>query len=198
MLTVINLYTIDKILNEEAEVKLSPLAKMLYIGCLTHHFKNKKPTVASAVAFDMFMNDIPDYTKYEKLFQELHKAGLVVIGNTEVRFNNCWGKHIDRSKLDKVSPEEYVAGFTFLPASKYKEEMLKSQSLVELTLMKNKITRKQFEALLELFVKEQDTFEKKYTGYTDCARHFSSWIPYNVSKTQGEVVKSSSKILGKS
>ena len=99
MLTVINLYTIDKIF-EEAESKITPLAKMLYINCIIHHFRDKKPTVASAVAFDLFMNDIPDYKRYEKLFEELHKGGLVIIGDTRVSFPNLWGKHIDRSMLE--------------------------------------------------------------------------------------------------
>ncbi len=196
MLTVINLYTIDKIFNEDAEFKLSPTAKMLYINCLTHHFKEKKPTVLGAVAFSIFINDIRDYHKFERLFQELHKAGLVIIGTTEIQFQNHWGKHIDRSKLDKVSPEEYVAGFSFELASKYKEEILGHTSLFELTQMKHKVSKKQIEDLLDLFVKEQDTFGKKYNGFSDCVKHFTYWIPNNLSKTQNENVKTGAKVLG--
>ena len=196
MLTVINLYTIDKIF-EEAEAKVTPLAKMLYINCLIHHFRGKKPTVASAVAFDLFMNDIPDYKRYEKLFEELHKAGLVIIGDTRVSFVNNWGRHIDRSMLEKVKAEEYVAGFQFQLASCLKDEMLKSGSLTDVIKMKNSISQKQYEELLELFIKEQDAYDKKYTGYTDCVKHFSYWIPFNIKKSQAEVIKSGSKILGK-
>ena len=196
MLKVINLYTIDKIF-EEAEIKLTPLAKMLYISCLMHYFRDKKPTVASAVAFDLFMNDIPDYKRYEKLFEELHKAGLVIIGDTRVSFVNNWGRHIDRSMLEKVKAEEYVAGFQFQLASCFKDEMLKSGSLTDVIKMKNSISQKQYEELLELFIKEQDAYDKKYTGYTDCVKHFSYWIPFNIKKSQAEVIKSGSKILGK-
>jgi hypothetical protein len=196
MLTVINLYTIDRIF-EEAEVKITPLAKMLYINCLMHHFRDKKPTVTSAVAFDLFMNDIPDYKRYEKLFEELHKGGLVIIGDTRVSFNNLWGRHIDRSMLEKVSAEEYVAGFQFKLASGFKDEMLKNGALTDVIKMKNGISQKQYEELLELFIKEQDAYDKKYSGYTDCVKHFSYWIPFNIKKSQSETIKSGSKILGK-
>jgi hypothetical protein len=196
MLTVINLYTIDMIFADCGDVKLKPLTKMLYINCLMHHFRDKKPTVANAVAFSIFINDIPNYDVYERMFQELHKAGLVVIGISDIRFENVWGKHIDRSKLDKVSPQEYVAGFSFSKASGFKDEMLKSDSLIELLQMKHKISGKQIETLIALFVKEQDAFEKQYSSYADCTRHFTYWIPNNVSKAVGETVKTGAKILG--
>ena len=196
MLTVINLYTIDMIFADCGNVKLKPLTKMLYINCLMHHFREKKPTVANAVAFSMFINDIPNYDTYEKMFQELHKAGLVVIGISDVRFENVWGKYIDRTKLDKVSPQEYVAGFSFAKASGFQDDMLKSDSLIELLQMKHKISGKQIETLIALFVKEQDAFEKQYSSYADCTRHFTYWIPNNVSKAVGETVKTGAKILG--
>lgn len=196
MLTVINLYTIDMIFSDCSDYKLKPLSKMLYINCLMHHFREKKPTVVNATAFDIFINDIPNYAVYERSFQELHKAGLVVIGISEVRFLNVWGMHIDRSKLDKVSPEEFVAGLTFSKASKFNEEMLKSDSLFELLQMKYKVSRKQIETLVSLFVKEQDAFDKKYTSFSDCIKHFTYWIPNNISKAQNETVKTGAKILG--
>ena len=196
MLTVINLYTIDMIFADCGDVKLKPLTKMLYINCLMHHFRDKKPTVANAVAFSIFISDIPNYDTYEKMFQELHKAGLVIIGISDVRFENVWGKHIDRTKLDKVSPQEYVAGFSFAKASGFKEDMLKSDSLIELLQMKYKISRKQIETLISLFIKEQDAFEKQYSSYADCTKHFTYWIPNNISKAQSETVKTGAKILG--
>jgi hypothetical protein len=196
MLTVINLYTIDKIFNEDAEIKLSTMAKMLYVNCLTHHFKGKTPTVSNAVAFDIFKNDIPNYMKYERVFEELHKAGLVVVGINAVSFVNCWGKHIDRSLLDKVSPQEYVAGFQFQTPEQFKDELLKNQTLYELTAMKHKISKRQLETLIELFVKEQTTFDKKYQNFADCIKHFTYWIPHNLDKTTKENIKSSSKLLG--
>lgn len=196
MLTVINLYTIDKIFNEDAEIKLSTMAKMLYLNCITYHFKNKKATVSNAVAFDMFKNDIPNYMKYERVFEELHKSGLVVVGINAVSFINCWGKHIDRSLLDKVSPQEYVAGFQFQTPEQFKDELLKNQTLYELVSMKYKVSSRQLESLIGLFVTEQTTFDKKYHNFADCIKHFTYWIPHNLDKTTKENIKSSGKLLG--
>ncbi len=47
-----------------------------------------------------------------------------------------------------------------------------------------------------IFVKEQDTFGKKYNGFSDCVKHFTYWIPNNLSKTQNENVKTGAKVLG--
>lgn len=192
MLTVINLYTIDKIFSEEAEFKVSPLAKVLYINCLIHHFKEKKPTVVGAVAFSIFINDIKDYAKFERLFQELHKAGLVIINETEVAFQNVWGKYIDRSKLDKATPDEFVAGFVFQKASFFKEEMLKSDMVYETVKMKYKIGEGEVTELLNMFVMEQDSMEKTYSNYSDCVKHFYNLLAKSIAKMKSEVVNKAS------
>lgn len=197
MLHIINLFVIDNIFSEVAQTKLSPLAKMLYINCLTHHFRGKECNVASAVSFQIFQNDVKDYEKYRKAFEELHKAQIVTIGSNAIIFNNVWGKFIDRSKLSKVAPEKYVAGFQFQPITDFKNELLKSSQLIELSQMKYKLTKKQIEQLIELFIVEQMTFEKKYTNLSDCIKHCSYWIGINADLVPKENVKSSGKILGK-
>ena len=196
MLTILNLYVIDKIFNEESTIPLTPMSKMLYINCLTYHFKDKKPTVASAVSFEIFIKDIPNYDKHEKSFVELHKGGLIAIGLKTIVFNNVWGKHIDRRQLEKVNPVEYVAGFSFKPVKEFKKELQESQSLIELCGMKYKINEGQVKNLIELFIKEQSTFEKTYSNFSDCIRHFTMWAAKNLDKAPKEVVKSSGKILG--
>jgi regulator of RNase E activity RraB len=195
MLTVINLQVIDNIFSE-SEVKLSSMAKMLYINILTHHFKDKKPTVVNAIAFDVFKNDIPNYSKYSMLFEELHKGGLINIGNDRISFFNSWGKHINRNLLDKVTPDVYVAGFQFQNPEQFKEDLKTNVGLHELCAMKNKISIKQVTDLIDLFIKEQVTFSKKYTDFSDCVRHFTFWLPNNISKTTNEHVKSNKKLLG--
>jgi hypothetical protein len=196
MLTVINLFTINNIFTQVATNKLSANAKMLYLNCLTHHFKDKKATIVNAVAFDMFKNDIPQYQNYQKQFEELHKGELVIIRHDAIGFINVWGKYIDRSQLEKVGVDTYVAGFQFQSVNAFIEEMRKSPSLYELCQMKHKISLKQVELLLELFYKEQVSISKTYNGYSDCAKHFINWIPNNVSKVPQENVKSKSKLLG--
>lgn len=195
MLTIINLFVIDKIFNEESEFKLSSSAQSLYLNCMIHHFKTKKPTMLGAVAFSIFINDIKNYSKFEKVFQELHKAGLVIISEKEVAFQNLWGKYIDRSKLDKATPDEIVAGFTSHKASFFKEEMLRSSILIETAQMKYKIDEGQITELLSLFVMEQDSFEKTYGNYSDCAKHFSNWIPKSIAKMKSEMVNYASFFL---
>jgi hypothetical protein len=196
MLTVLNLYVIDKIFNEESTTPLRPMTKILYINCLTYQFKEKKPTVSNAIAFEIFIKDIPNYDKHERAFVELHKSSLIAIGLKTVVFNNVWGKHIDRRKLDKVDPMEYVAGFSFHGAMTFKKELYENQSLFELCGMKYKINEMQVKRLIELFIKEQSTFEKTYSNFSDCIRHFTMWAAKNLDKVPKEIVKSNGKLLG--
>ncbi len=196
MLTVLNLYTVDKIFTEEVEKKLSAMAQMVYINCLLHHFRAKPATVSGAVAFEIFKNDFKQYEKFKVYFQELHKAGLVIISDERISFSNAWGKHIDRSQLEKVSPEEYVAGFQFSPVTKFKDEMIASQNLIELSGMKYKLAKNQVSKMIELFVKEQETFETKYSSYGECVKHFTYWLQGNIDKIPKDSVKSTGKILG--
>lgn len=196
MLTVINLFVIDKIFTEVATNRLTPSAKSLYLNCLTHHFRDKKPTVVNAVGFEFFKNDIPNYAKHQRVFEELHKAELVSIREDAVAFLNVWGNYIDRRLLEKVAPDTYVAGFSFQGTLAFIEEMRGNTGLHELCCMKHRLARQQVLQLLELFHKEQSSIDKRYTGYSDCAKHFINWIPNNVDKVPKEVVKSNSKLLG--
>lgn len=197
MLKVITLFTIDKIFSIQTEQKVTALAKMLYISCLTQHFKTKEATVANAFSFEMFKNDIPNYNNYEQLFQQLHKAELVVICFDRVCFNNVWGQHIDRSILSAVNPQNFIGAISINVADHYTEELLKNTSIYEMLSIKYKISAKQIDQLIELFVKEQVAFQKKYTSLSDCARHLTFWIPHNIGKANTtETVKSKSKLLG--
>ena len=195
MTDIITIRVIDNIF-KEADIKLSSLAKMLYINLLTYHFTDKKPTVINAVAFDIFKNDIPNYEKYQKLFEELHKGNLILIQIDRISFNNCWGKHINRDLLDKVDVNVFVSGFQFQKPEFFKQELLNSQSLYELSAMKHKITKVQLDELINLFIKEQTTFEKNYSSFADCIKHFTYWLPKNIHKSVTKHMKSSAKLLG--
>jgi hypothetical protein len=196
MLTLINLYTLDKIFNEEAKIRLEGSPRALYVNCLTHHFRDRKPTVANAIQFEIFKKDIKGYKGLEKNFQLLQAAELVVIGQESIVFNNVWGQHIDREKLERVAPVEFVAGFQFHPAEKFRDELLNSQTLIDLQAMKYKATKVQVIKMIELFLKEQETFEKKYSDHADCKKHFTYWLGHNVDKMPKEAVKSQKQILG--
>lgn len=195
MLTILNLYVLDNII-KEAKRKIPPMAQMVYINCLLHHFREIPATPSGAVAFDIFKTDLGDYTKFSKHFQDLHKAGLVVIENERISFTNVWGKHINRAELEKENPDEYVAGFHQQEAEKFENELVKSRLTIELCAMKYKMTMGQVEKLVPLFILEQKTFEKKYSNFGDCSKHFVSWVRMNVEKVPKETVKSNGKILG--
>ena len=196
MLTIINLYVINKIFTEDAEVGLTPLAKMLYINCLTHYFKDKTPSVANAIAFDILITDIKRYESFQNCFNELDRAGLVAITFDRVSFTNAWGRHIDRSKLINVNVNNYVGGFTFTSPEDFKKELIGNRGLIELAGMKHKLNERQVESLVIMFVKEQTTLQKKYINLADCTKHFIYWIPSNLDKAPKESVKSTSKLLG--
>jgi len=198
MLKVINLYVIDKIF-EELEVKVGQRAKILYINCLINHFKDKKATVVNAVGFDMFEQDFGDFNKYRSFFQELHKARLVELGIDKISFYNSWGKHIDRNLLENVSPEEYVAGFNFNSIDKFSDDLRANRSMIELCQMKYHINTENIIKLIDLFITEQRTFDKKYIGFSDCVKHFTYWLPSQIKQMPKEAakqVKSQSKIIG--
>lgn len=195
MMTIINLQTIDEIFCN-VQIKISSQAKMLYINCLIYHFKGKSPKISNATAFSIKNYEFKNFEKYKKQLHELEMAELINITSEEVLFCNAWGKYIDRTKLDKVSPEEYVAGFQFFEPSKFKKEMLNQQSLYELTEMKYKLGSNETTKLINLFIKEQEATIKTYTNYSECMRHFINWIPKNQDKIKTNTVQSKNKILG--
>lgn len=196
MLTIINLYVVDKIFKEVATKQLSSQAMMIYINCLTYHFRDKKPTVLNSYAFEIFKNDIPNYKRYQSIFEELHKAELVMIREDAVAFTNTWGKYIDHTLLEKVDAYTYVGGYNPQKVDNFEKEMLCNTQLKELCCMKHKIAMAQCNLLLDMFFKEQKSIQKLYNGYTDCSKHFINWVPSNIDKVPKEIVKSKSKLLG--
>jgi hypothetical protein len=198
MLKILNLYTISKIF-ENAERKISSRAKMLYINCLMHYFKDKSATVSNAVAFELFEEDFKDYEKYKTLMQELHKAGLISIGIKSITFNNVWGKHIDRTQLEKVNPVEYVAGFSFNGIEHFEKDLKQNSRVFEIAQMKHKIKKEDVLAFIDSFILEQKAIEKKYTNHNDCVKHFIYWLPNQVKQMPKQAenkIKSNNKILG--
>ena len=181
----------------DAQSKIGQRAKMLYINCLIHHFSNKKASVANIVAFDLLQDEFGDFSKYHKLFVELEKAGLVQVGLDKIAFHNLWGAHINHSELEKVSANEYVAGFNFYPPEHYLEDLKKSHSIVQLANMKYKISQATVISLMDVFVTQQSAFQKTYTNYSDFSKHFIYWLKDNIPKeNQEKVVTSKNKILG--
>lgn len=195
MLKLINLYVLNKIFTEVAEIKLGATARAFYVNCLTEHFKDKKPTTKNAFAFSILNSDIPNIEKYSKILKDLQKADLIKIDVGNICFYNVWGKYIDKTLLDKETEEDKK--WSPKPASSFMDEILNNQTFYELSMMKYKLGKTQLTRLIEVFVKEQDSLKKKYSNFEDCMKHCNYWINVNSDKVPKETAKSTSKILGK-
>jgi hypothetical protein len=196
MLKLINLHIINTILNKVSRINLSAKTQMIYINCLIHHFKDLEATEGNSTAFSLFENDFGDYSKFKTNIQELHKAGLVLITSSNITFINLWSNLIDKSLYGKeFKTQENI--FTMQSVKFFEKELLQSENLIELSAMKYKLSKTQVIKLIELFVKEQEAFQKKYNSFSDCIKHCTYWMGSNHHKTPKESVKSTNKMLGK-
>jgi hypothetical protein len=169
MLKLLTLDTINKIFKNQ-EKPISALSKMIYINCLTFHFENLSATFNNACSFELFNSDI-DIKKFQKNFVELHKAGYVIMKDNSVYFENLWGQLIDRSKLKK----DAVFQTNFNTIDWWWTDLFHSKTTEE-NIMKNcKITQKQYQDNLALFINEQQATEKTYNNLNEVTRHFFYW-----------------------
>ncbi len=192
MLKVFTLYIIDRIFNEECFKKPTPLAQILYINCITHHFRNLEAREENAHSFEMPLNEFPNFEKHKKQLINLEEEGLVDVNEERILFYNVWSKYISKSQL-----ESSLQSVTFYGVDEFKKELYESSRLIELSTLKYKISETQVKKLIELFVLEQMEYEKKYQSYGECVKHFSYWMGLNHHKTPKETIKSNNKMLGK-
>jgi hypothetical protein len=192
MLTLLNLQVFDTIFETRAEHKLSSMSKSLYINCLFGYFKGKEVNEKNSIAFEIFINDIKNYSKWQKNFQELHKAKLIKIENDRINFINHWGQFIERAKL---STEKL---FVKTDVNSFYEQLINNKSLMDLICMKHKISYQKAIELVELFIQEQNAVLNKYYNESECSKHFINWTNTYISKNKptSEKVISKGKILG--
>lgn len=194
MLKLINLYVIDQVW-KEALTNVSVFSKMLYLNCLTHHFKDKTVCLENAMEFELCFSEHSELKTFNKNFEELQKAGLVEVKSNAVLFPNLWYKYIDKEKLTTVINPITFAGLTISSAEEVKKALKENQHLFEIIGMKHGISQEKFDYLVDLFVLEQLAYDKKYSSHNDCAKHFSFWIPFNLGRTPN-ADKKKPKILG--
>jgi hypothetical protein len=193
MLNHFNLNVIDKIFRLEPKGKLSSQSKMLYINCITHHFKNIEPYIGNLGEFTILMSAIPNFKTFYPLFSELSDATLIIITNDSIQFKNIWSKYMNLSALSNSETRVNANNF----ANAFTDEMYNSHQLVELCAMKNKISKMQVNKLMQLFFAEQTAIQTKYGNESECRKHFIYWIANNLDKVSNENVKSTAKILGR-
>ena len=190
MLKLISLWTLTKIF-ERSKIPLSGMCKMVYINCLMYHFEKLEATTENSVAFDIFDTEL-DYEKFEKHFVELHKAGLVIIKEKSIYFENHWGQFIDRTQLEQPSGQYVNAMFNTI---KYYEQQLKTSTELRAHIQKHhKLTEVQYEENLEAFIEEQSAIGKTYNDYKDVSSHLFYWTAKR--KTNQPAKAKSNKILG--
>jgi hypothetical protein len=188
----ISLYVIDEIFSKEAKTSLSVYAKMLYINCITHHFKDKEPYITNLNEFSLPKSSLNNQTKFNALFSELEQAGLIKINFDTILFFNHWTKYMDISRMsnDVFIPKSYSC-------LDFNDQMYNAHQLIELCAMKNKIAKSQVIKLMKMFFDEQIALETKYPNEQECKKHFLYWVAYNKDKVSNETVKSGAKILGR-
>lgn len=191
MLNLFTLQVFETIFETRSENKLSSMAKSLYINCLYGHFKSKEPTDKNSIAFDIFLSDLKNYSKWQKYFQELHKAKLINIQEDRINFINHWGQFIEREKLTKPISVRKDAKY-------YRENLQNNKSLIDLISMKHSLNDQHIINFIDLFVKEQQAVLNKYNNESEISKHFMNWCNTQVKKSKpvSEKVKSKAKILG--
>lgn len=193
MLNAINLFVLDKIFQEKCNgIKLTASTQMFYIRCLSKHFEKLELKYENSYHFEMFDNEFPNYEKWKPKLLELQTAGLVSIKGRSIVFLNTWGNYIEKGVyLTNQSDAEYSS----LPKA-FQKELAESTSFFELCCMKNKMTKKEYESLLDLFIREQTELGKSYFDINAIKFHLNNWIPSNLEKLRLKKTQSSGKILG--
>lgn len=190
MLKLISLWTLNKIF-ERAKTPLSGMCKMIYINCLMYHFEKLEATSQNSMAFEIFDTEL-DYEKFERYFVELHKAGLVIIKEKSIYFENHWGQFIDRSCLDM--PESGYVNEIINSIKYFQEQLINSTELKNHIRKHHKLTEAEYNSNLVWFIEEQTAIGKTYVDYKDVSSHFYYWI--GKRKTNEPVKAKSTQILG--
>lgn len=183
MLKLFSLHTLNSIFNQDSLISLSAKAKIAYIQCLTYHFEDLEPKIVNLQSFELHKCVVNQ--KSIVYFQELEKAGLVIINESTITFINHWHKYIDKSQLEKVKAHEYLGLMDYKKANDYKDELLKSDSFSELLQMEFKIDKDKVVYLVNRFFNEQNAVEQSYANYQSASRHCLSWIRKEMKNNSG-------------
>jgi len=193
MLSAITLLVIERIFAQHTQIKLGASTQMLYINCLTKHFKNLECVESNSHQFELFESDFPNFTMWYPRLVELHKAGLINIAGKTIIFRNVWSQYIDRSVYEG---KELTIGFEVKTAKTYEEDLKSSQSIIDLCGIKHHSTPKQTKQLIEVFIYEQEALGTKYLDEGAIKKHFINWFPKNLERIREVRVSSQSKLLG--
>jgi hypothetical protein len=196
MIKLFNLSVIDSIFKHEIirPTRLTPKSQMVYINCLTYHFKELEPSVINSMGFELSFEDNPKLKEFMAEFYILEDAGLVNICSSGIAFKRVWANYIDTRCLETIPPINYVGAMEMQVNNDLKKQFMENEQLIELCAMKYKISKESYSKMVELFLTEQIAFGKKYINLMDCLKHFTFWIPNNLNAVNVE--KKKPKLLG--
>jgi hypothetical protein len=193
MLGAITLEVIDKIFSKHTMTKLGASTQMLYINCLTKHFRNLELKEENAKQFPIFTSEFPNYEVWKQKLIELHESGLVAIMGDTIFFINHWEQYIELSVYEK---SESLLGFNVKTVNHFESELKNSESLLTLCAKKHQITVLQTQQLADLFIYEQTALGTKYLDDGAVKKHFINWLPKNIEELRKKRVTSQTKLLG--
>jgi hypothetical protein len=190
--TIFELITLQTIKNllDLSKTDLSSKDKMLYINCLYGYFVDKTATIENLESFDIYINDLKNYSSWSKNFENLHNAELIEVTKTKITFFNHWSNFIN---LDVVITEEEKFD------NGIEQKLLENRSMIDVVGMKNRLSIDQIKQLIKIFVKEQKATDSKHKDEGEYAKHFIYWVRTNldnVSQEKQSSVKSAGKLLG--
>lgn len=196
MFSLITFEVVERIFEERAEGDVSTMSQLIYINSLYNNFKDKIADEKNAMAFEVFIEDINNYSRWLKNFQELHKLKLINISQDRITFVNHWGQFIDRSKIELKQFDLFE--IKDIKSDDLTVKLKENKGLVEVIAMKHKISKDQLFEAIDIFCKEQEAIKNNYRTDSDLTKHFIHWANIYIKKTdfKQETVKSKSKILG--
>lgn len=202
LLDILPISVLDNLIQSELKGKVSIDAQMVYIRCLLGRFRTLTADLTEATFFTLEQKSLGNVKGMDGILKQLEKAGLVDLQGSNILFYNKWSKHMERgtseNNLQVIEPQ---LNTTMFHVEHFKADLENSQLLIDSLQMKYLISREAIIKMVALFVAEQTTFEKKYSGWADCAKHFTYWVGNSVDKIDfhppvDSKVVSNSKILG--
>jgi|LakMenEpi03Aug12_release.lakeMendotaPanAssembly.Ray.scaffolds.fasta_scaffold97229_2 hypothetical protein len=176
-----NLLVLDKIFTGFPKNGDHRIAKSLYIDAIIYRLKENGVSPLQPFYLEKKLVNWDMWKDHWKLLSDYK---IITIEENGIRFNCVWE--------DSIHPIWFV-GLKDKDPQEFHNQLINDQNLVELSAMKYRINPKQIILLIDRFVLEQKTFQKKYKNYSDCIKHFTYWIPQAVEKLPKE---SNTKLLG--
>lgn len=122
MIEILTLKVIDNIL-KTSNVKLTASESMIYINCLIHHFRDIPSKKENSKSFYMYKSDFGDFWRFKKQFDNISKAGFVILHDDKIEFKDIWNEFIHDSKYKNNSVRK-SKGTILIRMEKFKLKVL--------------------------------------------------------------------------